>query len=193
MIRLTYYAQVAIPVIAILVIIQSNLNARADSVAVATIHPSVIPLKVGFHQTVDMSIVIENVQDLYGAALNAHFDPAIVQVIDADLVASGVQLIPGSIPVPDSIVRNSADNSLGTLEYVVTQLNPTLPSNGSGIFVKIKFRGILQGGSSAFVIDYVKFSDRDGVPIPVTPQNGQIDVDNFVYYFPWVMKNGSFH
>ncbi len=152
----------------------------------ATIHPSPAPLEVGVGLVGNLDIVIENVQDLYGVDLRAHFDPSVVQVVDADPSASGIQLVPGSFVQPDYVLYNTADNALGTLEYILTETNPTLPVSGTGTLVTIKFRGVVLTQNSPFVIDYVQFSDRFGQTIAVTPENGLINVvvPKFIYYFP---------
>ena len=142
----------------------------------ATIHPDPAIFEVGEGQVEALNIVIENVKDLYGVDVRAHFDPKVVEAVSADPSKTTVQLVPGTFVQPDFVVRNQVDNQKGTLEYVLTQTNPTPPANGTGILFTILLRGKTLGKTSAFVIDHVQFSDRRGTTIAVTPQNGKISV-----------------
>jgi hypothetical protein len=153
----------------------------ASPSAVAAQAPAIVrldppTLEVGAGQTETIKILIENVKDLYGVEVRAHFDPSLFQVEDADPNQDGIQLIPGDFLKPDFLVRNTADNKKGTLEYVLTQTNPTPPANGTGTLVSIKFSGKTVGKTSPFAIDHVLFSDRRGKQIPATSRNGQLVV-----------------
>lgn len=140
------------------------------------IHPAPATLEVGVGQTETWSLVIEGVKDLYGVEIRAHFDPGIVQVASSDPASTQIQMTPGDFVKPDFLVRNQVDNAKGTIEFVLTQTNPTPPAQGNGTLVSIQFSGKIVGKNSPFVIDHVKFSDRNGKTIPVTSQNGQIAV-----------------
>ena len=51
-------------------------------------------------ETVDVSIVITDVTGLYSASVDLTFDPAVLEVVDADPGRSGVQIFTGTFPGP---------------------------------------------------------------------------------------------
>ncbi len=85
-------------------------------------------------------------------------------------------MIPGDFIKPDFAVRNGADNAAGTLQYVITQVNPTPPASGSGIVFSIQFRGKVLGQQAELKIDSVQIADQRGVKLSVQPQNGTLTV-----------------
>ena len=93
--------------------------------------PTGVVGQVGDTLTVDL--YVEGASDLYGVDLQLTFDTAIADVVDEDAGLTGVQILPLSgFLEPGFVVRKVADNSVGTVQYANTQLNPTLPANGSG-------------------------------------------------------------
>jgi hypothetical protein len=99
---------------------------------------------------------------LFGVQLELSFDPAVLQVVNA-------QLTPGVCPQPDFVQANSANNTTGVIEYVVTQLNPTPPCNG-GVVASFQFEvsPTAADGPTAVEFDEVIMGDNDGTEIPVT-------------------------
>jgi len=145
--------------------------------------PLVFELAVGEEKTLD--IVLEDVNQIYAADIRLSFNQSAVNIVDANLSRPGVQLIPGTIPQPDLPILNSADNSLGTLRYAVTQMNPSEPMDGSGTVFSIKLRGVGIGESALFITS-VTLSDIDGKPLDVLLLNGLIRVkpksgDSLIY------------
>ena len=126
--------------------------------------------------TVTLDIAIDNVNDLYGIQLELSFDPTKVEVVDADLGSPGIQITPGSCPQPDFVVRNEADNSVGTIIYAVTSLNPTPACNGSGDVASVEFHGLGEVEDTPIHFNDWLMSDTDGFSIPATAQDGALDV-----------------
>lgn len=149
------------------------MAAQGDT-AIARPEPPV--LNIGQDQIETVQIVLENAHDVYGIDVRASFDPAVVEVVDADPARDGIQLIPGTFVQPDFLVRNVADNQAGTLMYVTTQVNPTPPANGTGVVFSVQFRGKALGKHSELKIDSVAIADRRGVKLSVQPQNGLLAV-----------------
>lgn len=131
-------------------------------------------LEIGSGQTKTMRILLVNAQNIYGIDLQATFDPAVVEVVDADSKKKGVQMITGDFLKPDFTIRNTVDNEAGILQYVVTQLNPTPPANGKGTLLIIRFRGKASGTSSRFTITSAVIADRHGTKQPVTTQGADL-------------------
>jgi hypothetical protein len=98
-------------------------------------------ITVGLGQVETVKIVIENVKELYGGEVHLKFDPSVVEVVDADPSRDGIQITPGDFLKPDFVAVNKADNISGTIDYALTQLNPTPAASGSGVFMTVQFRG----------------------------------------------------
>jgi len=134
------------------------------------------PLESPAGQTVPLAIRIADVQGLYGFEMQLKFDPAVVEVVDADPNAVGVQLLPGDFLALDMLVRNQADNSAGTAEFVLTQINPSEAKSGTGVLLTIYLRGKAAGQGSAVEIVKAQFATRDGEAIDVALGDGVVRV-----------------
>jgi len=130
---------------------------------------------VDVEDTVTVDIRIEDVTDLYGVDVQLSFDPALLEVQDADPGTDDIQIQKGTFPAPDFVVKNEADSSAGTIWYAVSQMSPTEPISGSGVAASITFKG-LAGGTSSVAFTYQKIVEIDGEQIPATTQDGQITV-----------------
>jgi hypothetical protein len=135
-----------------------------------------VRLEIGAGQSEILQILLVNADKIYGIDLLATFDPAVVEVVDADSTKSGIQMLPGGFLKPDFTARNLADNNIGTLRYVATQLNPTPPSSGKGIVLSIRFRGKKAGTHTILTIVSVVIADQRGIKKPVTTQDGDLVV-----------------
>jgi len=135
--------------------------------------PQTLKVKVGEETTVDLTI--EKVSELYGAQLHLKFDPEVLEVIDADPTQTGVQIEPGTLPVPDFVVQNTADNNNGTIDYALTQLPPSQPGEGDGVIARVTFRA-KKAAVSQIQFDQFLLADTQGGSIEALPQHGQIRV-----------------
>jgi hypothetical protein len=131
---------------------------------------------VGVGLTSAVTVDVRNVADLYGADVRLQFDPAVVEVVDADPRADGVQIQTGTFLDPGLVVRNVADNVKGTVWYALTQLNPSAPKSGQGRLFTVVFRGRKPGARSEIVVQSVTLPTRLGERIPVNAVNGAIRV-----------------
>ncbi|MFH1908478.1 MAG: cohesin domain-containing protein [Chloroflexota bacterium] len=143
-----------------------------DGKALVRTDPAV--LEVGKGQIETLQVLLVDAQNVYGIDLQAAFDPAVVEVVDADSEQDGIQMTPGPFIKPDFVLFNTADNEAGTLHYVVTQLNPTPPANGEGVILSIQFLGKAVGIETALTILSVQIADRRGVKPPVTAQDADL-------------------
>lgn len=133
------------------------------------------PAQVERGGTAAVDIRIENVTGLYGAEVTLNFDPALLEVQDADPVQAGVQIQPGSFPHPDFVVVNNADNEAGSISYAVSQMPPHGPVGGNGVLATITFKG-LELGTSPLSFVKVKLVNRDGIKLPAQGQDGEVVV-----------------
>ena len=63
-----------------------------------------------------------------------------------------------------------ADNSAGTIQYANTQLNPTLPANGSGSVARVRLLGQAAGTFNMTFMAH-ELADRDGMLIASTAES----------------------
>lgn len=115
-------------------------------------------------QTTTVEIRVENVAGLWGAEIQLRFNPALLQVQDADPGSEGVQIQPGFFPSPDFVAVNEVDNAAGVVNYALTQLASRVPVNGSGQLASITFQGMSQG-SSDLTLSVVNLATNQGQPI----------------------------
>jgi hypothetical protein len=140
------------------------------------IDPPTGSLLIGDNITID--IVAVDVADLYGIQLEVSFDPTIIEVVDADPGNPGVQIKPGNCPDADFVVLNDVDNTTGTISYGATSLNPSPPCNGSGVVATIEFYGFEESANTLIqFVDWI-LSDTDGFSIPVSTQDGALEIVN---------------
>ncbi len=115
-------------------------------------------LEIGAGQSEILQILLVNAEKIYGIDMQATFDPAVVEIVDADSRQTGIQMMPGGFLKADFAVRNLADNKNGTLRYVITQLNPTPPASGKGIILSISLPG--QEDGHPYQVYHYLSSDR---------------------------------
>jgi LysM repeat protein len=130
---------------------------------------------IAVDQSVPVTLRLENVDSLYGFQVEITFDPAIVQVVDADPGKTGVQVSLGSFLQPDFVPQNEADNATGKIVCVVSQLAPTAAVSGTGNLFTATFKGKADGLTNLVFAD-IKLAKSDGTAIAVTVQNAQIQV-----------------
>jgi hypothetical protein len=133
-----------------------------------------VRLEIGAGQIEILKIRLENADKIYGIDLQAKFDPAVVEVVDADSEQAGIQMLPGAFLKPDFVVRNQVDNTTGTLDYVITQLRPTPSASGAGIVMRVHFLGKTQGTSSKLTFTSAVIADRRGNKQPVTTRGAEL-------------------
>lgn len=119
-------------------------------------------------QQIVMNLYVEDVTGLYGVEMDLSFDPAIAQVVDADPGTPGVQIQPlYDFLVPDFVVRRSANNTTGVIEYAATQIFPSQPVSGSGAVASVTFQSV-SNGTFSMPFTEVLLVDIDGTPIAAT-------------------------
>lgn len=126
-------------------------------------------------QTTTVTLKLENVSHLYGVEVILTFDPAVLEVQDAEAGQSGVQVTLGSFLSPDYVVYNAANNATGVIDIAFTQTAPRQPVSGSGVLATIAFKGKLSG-TSVLGFQQVMLSNTDGESIPVSPYGASVTV-----------------
>jgi hypothetical protein len=137
------------------------------------VDPQELRIKVGEEATVDLAI--EQVSELYGIEVHLTFDPDVLQILDADASQEGVQIEPGTLPLPDFVVQNAADNQQGIIDYASTQLPPNEPGAGDGVIARIRLKA-LRPGTTQLQFDRFLLADTGGGSIAAASRNGQVTV-----------------
>ncbi|MDI6858468.1 MAG: cohesin domain-containing protein [Dehalococcoidia bacterium] len=152
----------------------SGTDAAGPAVAV---DPATSSIVVG--ETTDVSIRISDVTNLYSASFHLTFDPAVLEVVDANLSRDGVQVYAGTFPGPSEgpgeIVTNAADNAAGTVDYDFTLIQPAPPASGSGVLAVIRFQAKATG-TSALSITSALLWDPQNEPIAAETSGGSVEV-----------------
>lgn len=129
--------------------------------------------------TTSVDIRIEAASGLYGAQVTLQFNPALLQVVDADPYTAGVQIQIGTFPDPSAgrgiVIARSADNTLGTITYAVSLQFPSAPVSGSGVLARVQFQGTALG-TSALTFQSATLVDINGTTIPSGVANGTLQV-----------------
>ncbi|MBN1813563.1 MAG: hypothetical protein JXA14_17120 [Anaerolineae bacterium] len=149
-------------------------QAQGAEIGVA-LHPMAVHLSQG--ETVEVVVEVTNATDVFGAEVSLGFDPAHLQVVDADTTTEGIQLRSGAfLPAEDGfIVANRADNGSGTALYALTLLSPAVPSFGQGDLVTVVFRAVSEGEAYVTLEDVVLASPR-GTALPVDVDRSSLPI-----------------
>lgn len=146
--------------------------------------------EIAVNEEITVSVRISDVVGLYGIEFSLNFTPTDLQVIDAELGTSGVQIAPADCPKPDLKVRNVVSNTAGTIEYVVSQWNPTPPYSGDCDVAHIRFK-TLQEASTLVDFANLLLSDKEGIQIPANAVDLTLEIkksDTRYVYLPTVIK-----
>lgn len=132
---------------------------------------------------IQVEVWIEDVVDLYGADVRLSFDAAHLQVLDANPVQAGVQILPrDDLLSPDFVLLNQADNMAGTVWYAATQVNPTPPASGSGVVCAFAFR-VIGSGITQVGVAYQKLAAPGGVAIPADAAGAEYQLEGQHWVF----------
>jgi hypothetical protein len=126
-----------------------SLGSAAAQGAQIWLDPATLDLAPGDVGT--LAIRVENVTDLAGAEVSLTFDPALLEVADADPSAEGAQIAHGDFLSPDFVVQNTADPTIGTVDYAIACMPLDKAVSGSGVLARITFRALAEGETSVTI------------------------------------------
>ncbi len=132
-------------------------------------------MEVAPGETATVSIVVEDVTDLFCFELKVDFDPAKIEVVDANPDAPGVQIADGDFLSTDWKLQNEVDNEGGSVAYALCQLNPSEPQSGGGVLATITWRAGEPGTSPVNLYDVILAAPM-GAEIPAEVEDGEIIV-----------------
>lgn len=159
---------VALVVVLLALAVTSSVSAQGPVVSrLATVSVGSYDVAVG--DTFTVPVTITGVSNLYGADVKLVFDNTVLQ---------GVSVERGTLLSPDYVVRQGFYNYPycpgPCARYALTQINPTPPVTGSGVFMLVTFRALREGKSGLTL--YSALSDRHGVLLPRVNVNGAVAV-----------------
>ena len=125
----------------------------APSGPIIKVEPSVSSLQV--NNTALVPVKVENIANLIAFEAHLSFDPNVLEVI---------QLNNGDFITADFIVQNTFDNTAGTIDYAVAQINRP-PANGNGVLFEMVFRAKAHGQSP------IRFRETQAAPAGVLLSN----------------------
>jgi hypothetical protein len=125
--------------------------------------------------TFTAKVQLDHVKDLAGDEVYISYNPAILEVQDADPAKSGVQVALGTFLKPDFVAQNLVEANRGKISFAVVQLPPNQPVSGSGILATVTLKAKM-AGSSPLTFDVVNLANTAGTSIDHAVQNSQIVV-----------------
>jgi len=126
-------------------------------------------------ETIETAVEVSSVSDLYGFDITISYDPNIVEVVDFDPDLDGIQVALGLFLDPGFVIFNQADNDLGQLRLVMTQLNPSESKSGTGNLMVVRFRA-RQTGETPLLLVAGQLAQRDGTSFFPELQSDQLTV-----------------
>jgi len=127
------------------------LSLDADTAVAAptgtiTMNPANTSMAVGDDTAVTLDIA--GGTNIHSVRLGISFNAAVVQIVDADAVASGVQILPGPFPGQDgvdgAVVQNLVSSGIINYQFTLNGLNEV---SGSGTVATIQLHGLAAGSA----------------------------------------------
>ncbi len=117
----------------------------APQVTLASLDITPLKEQYALGDVVTVTVRLANLTDFFGGELRWSFDPGAVQVLDADPNRPLVQLTPGDLLPPPSVIANpregQANNQTGKILFGGARLNLGA-YNGNGSLVSVTFKVI---------------------------------------------------
>jgi LysM repeat protein len=146
------------------------LPALAQGGTVVRVEPAA--LSAQSNDQVNVFIQAENVSGLTAFEIHLSFNPAVLEVLE---------LTNGGFVAADFTVQSTFDNSAGTIDYAVAQLNRD-PAQGNGVLLKVGFRARADGNSPLALRAVpaapagLLLADSNGISIQTSWSGGSVTV-----------------
>lgn len=143
-----------------------------------SIEPSQAAVNVG--QTANTGVHVGNAVDLYALNFSIEYNSSVVEVVDADTTAAGVQVGIGPLLSGKNyeVVRNEVvdlGNNKKRINFAFTLIGSVTPVSGSGDVATIAWQGVASGQTTVPLSD-VQAADDGATEMPVQTQDGIISV-----------------
>ena len=163
--------------ITIAVLLAAVAPAAAQTGTVVRVDPAF--LQVAPDAEFDLTIQIDDVENLYAYDILLSFPPDKLEVVSA----SHGDFLEGPF-----LGLVTWDNDAGTVTAIVSQQNPTEPQTGSGRLVVITFQALGNRTDADIVLSEVTLSDHNGFVIPCSLQHGRVHIGAYPLYLPLVLR-----
>lgn len=146
-------------------------SSSVDFGPVIKVEPSVSPVQV--NDTVRVPITIGNVANLTAIEMHLSFNANVLEVVEVNN---------GGLIKADFVVQNTFDNTAGTIDYAVAQINRA-PAKGSGTLLEIVFLAKASGESPISFRETqaapagALLSDSNGTAIQVSLTEANVSVN----------------
>ncbi|MBI4778752.1 T9SS type A sorting domain-containing protein [Candidatus Desantisbacteria bacterium] len=141
--------------------------------------------------TIYLKVNISNAENYLGGEVHLSFNPAVLQVVDANTDQDGIQIQPGDFPQAPVCLMNEADNLSGNIDYAVVVWQPEEIKDGSYL-AGVPFRVIAQGASSKVGFDFDSEENRQTMfveRIGTTDQLPEVASEEMMISVPAVFNN----
>jgi hypothetical protein len=116
--------------------------------------------------TLELTVAVRGVQQLYGADFVLRYDPERLRPIDALAAEPGIQAAPGAAWGADPYIAvNTVDRGQHALRFAVSRRRPDQPLAGDVVVATAKFRLLGDSADGAYGLERVRLADRLGRPI----------------------------
>ena len=143
-----------------------------------------------------VEVWVEDVADLYGADIQLKLDPARLEVQDANPSLGGVQVTPRSdLLAPNLVVIKTANNISGTVQYAVSQADPSPPVSGSGALFAFTVE-MLSAGTANLTITSQTLSNINAEAIPAGSNSASYLIEAggslpYKIYLPTILRTSA--
>jgi PKD repeat protein len=138
-------------------------------------------LTVGHEMVVNLWI--EDAPAVYGAQVELSFDPALIEIVDANLSQNGIQVTSGTFfdPAKITVVRNLVDNLPNTIDYAAALLYPAPEVSGRGTLLSLTLRGKQAGTAQITASGALGTKTGATIDLPAVTLNLQVGEGSFLY------------
>jgi PKD repeat protein len=125
--------------------------------------------------TVTLDVVASGVADLYAGEFELRYDPAALEIVDANLNVDGIQIGVGEIFAGSDayVAVNAVDAAAGKVRFAATLLDPAPAIQGSAVLAKMTFKG-LKTGPTMLQFGNAQLVTSQAVALDVQARNGSL-------------------
>lgn len=135
---------------------------------VAKVEPQTVTADL--HQTFNVSIIVADIQDLYGFEITLNWDPTILRIVKADH-RIGVEDYPGGILHKQVIIpKDNVSQNHGLYTIAAACMNPAGSFNGTGTVAVLTFNVTSVGTCTLFLDAELASDARQGQSQPIDHQ-----------------------
>ena len=153
----------------------ASAGSRAGAQVQTEITTDPYPIYLSVGQTATISVVVEDAANVYSYYVRMFFNPALLQIQDADPTLAGVQVRNGDFffPAQSLATVNVVDNYSGVVTYVNSFIDSTMTSSGSGTLLSFDLQALGVGTSNISLSQSYLISPM-GEILPATHRNPQV-------------------